>query len=162
MRHQPWPFNLWLGAAAVLALALIAACEATPPAEPTAAPPPATAAPTALVPTSQPTPVPPTPAPPTPVPATPAPSATPGSSAEEQIVAAVRADLAKRLAIPLEEVVVSSVEAADWPNTGLGCPEPRKMYLQVITPGFRIWLEAQGRRYEYHTDRGLSRVLCRP
>lgn len=35
------------------------------------------------------------------------------------------------------------------------------MYLQVITPGFRIVLTAESKDYEYHT--GMSRaVLCSP
>ena len=35
-------------------------------------------------------------------------------------------------------------------------------HLQVITPGYRIILEAQGQRYEYHTDQQRSVVRCSP
>jgi hypothetical protein len=34
------------------------------------------------------------------------------------------------------------------------------MYAQVITPGYRVVLEAGGQRYEYHTDTGRFVVLC--
>jgi hypothetical protein len=34
------------------------------------------------------------------------------------------------------------------------------MYLQVITPGFRVRLQAQVQVYEYHTDQGRNAVLC--
>jgi hypothetical protein len=34
------------------------------------------------------------------------------------------------------------------------------MYAQVITPGFRVVMEAKGHNYEYHTDEHSSVVLC--
>jgi hypothetical protein len=34
------------------------------------------------------------------------------------------------------------------------------MYAQVITPGFRVVLEAEGKQYLYHTDQGRFVVLC--
>jgi hypothetical protein len=71
-----------------------------------------------------------------------------------------RDDLARRLGLALEVIQLVSVEAVDWLDTSLGCPEPGMMYAQVITPGFRIVLEAKGQTYEYHTDRSGQVVLC--
>jgi len=71
-----------------------------------------------------------------------------------------KADLARRLEISVSEILVISVEAVDWPDTSLGCPEPGMMYAQVITPGYLIVLEAAGQTYEYHTDRSDQVVLC--
>lgn len=34
----------------------------------------------------------------------------------------------------------------------MGFPEEGMMYTQVITPGFRIILKAEGNFYEYHSD----------
>jgi hypothetical protein len=34
------------------------------------------------------------------------------------------------------------------------------MYLQVITPGYRVILEAQGKQYTYHTDTRRQVVPC--
>ena len=58
--------------------------------------------------------------------------------------------------------LVAAVRAAvpSWPDSSLGCPKPNMNYLQVITPGYRIVLEAQGRSYEYHTDTGKRVVRC--
>ena len=68
-------------------------------------------------------------------------------------------DLSKKLGIAKNAVSVVEVESVEWPDASLGCPQPGAMYAQVITPGFRIVLEANGRRYEYHT--GESAVtLC--
>jgi hypothetical protein len=53
------------------------------------------------------------------------------------------------------------VEAVDWSDTSLGCPEPGMAYAQVITPGYLIVLGAAGQTYEYHTDEHSSVVLCR-
>ncbi|MCD6291080.1 MAG: hypothetical protein J7M34_11300 [Anaerolineae bacterium] len=76
---------------------------------------------------------------------------------ESRLVAQAVADLAERLHVAEDEITVRSVEAVEWSDTSLGCPQPGMMYAQVITPGYRIVLEAGGQRYEYHTDR--SRVL---
>ncbi len=81
-------------------------------------------------------------------------------SGAERILALAREDLARRLDLALDAIRVVSVEAVDWRDASLGCPEPGMMYAQVITPGYRVVLEAHGKRYEYHTDRGRQVVLC--
>ncbi len=42
-----------------------------------------------------------------------------------------------------------------------GLPRPGEFYIQVITPGYLIVLQAGGRQYEYHTDSGQDFTLCR-
>ena len=71
-----------------------------------------------------------------------------------------RDDLARRLGLALDVIQLVSVEAVDWSDTSLGCPQPGMMYAQVITPGFLIVLEAMGQTYAYHTDENSSVVLC--
>ncbi|MBI2845062.1 MAG: hypothetical protein HYX86_00805 [Chloroflexi bacterium] len=70
----------------------------------------------------------------------------------EKVVALAIADLAVRLGVPEAEILVVSVDAVEWPDTSLGHPQPGYAYAQVITPGFRIILEAKGQIYEYHSD----------
>ena len=71
--------------------------------------------------------------------------------------------LADELGIPAEDIDVMSVTAYEWPDASLGCPEPGKSYAQVVTPGYRVILEADGERYEVHTDeRGPTVVICEP
>ena len=62
------------------------------------------------------------------------------------------ADLSQRLGIPPSEVAVVGAEPVDWPDTSLGAPEPGMVYLQVITPGYKLLLSAEGGRYVYHSD----------
>ncbi len=66
-------------------------------------------------------------------------------------------DLAGRLAVPLDAIVVHSVTAVAWRDASLGLARPGFVYAQVITPGYRIELEASGARYRYHAD--MQRVL---
>ena len=68
------------------------------------------------------------------------------------IVDLAKENLANRLGIEPEQVSVVSVESVSWPDTSLGNPEPGMMYAQVITPGYLLFLSAQGKRYEYHTS----------
>lgn len=83
--------------------------------------------------------------------------ALPGS---EAVLAAAVADLSERTGTPANEISLVSMEALDWSDASLGCPQEGYMYAQVITPGFLIVLEAQGQPYEYHTDRTSNVVLC--
>lgn len=78
----------------------------------------------------------------------------------EQLVRLAQEDLAQKLGLAPEAIRLVSVEAVNWPDTSLGCPQPGMMYAQVITLGFRVVLEVEGKKYEYHTDAGRFVVLC--
>ena len=130
--------------------------------EPTATPvPPPPATPTDLPteltePTSPVQPVSPLPEP-TMAPMTGEVQALPGS---EPALTAAMADLSEKTGVPANEIGLVSMEAVEWNDASLGCPQEGYMYAQVITPGFLIVLEAQGQLYEYHTDRAQNVVLC--
>lgn len=79
-----------------------------------------------------------------------------------QPVQAAIEDLAGRLDVAPDAITVASFEEVTWPDTSLGNPEPGRVYAQVLTPGYRVMLEAQGQRYEYHTDRGTRVTLMEP
>jgi len=70
----------------------------------------------------------------------------------QKMVAQARADLAMRENVSADEVEVVRVEAVNWPDASLGCPEPGMMYAQVITPGWRIVLRVGSREAVYHSD----------
>ena len=74
------------------------------------------------------------------------------------LVTGAVSDLAARLGIAPGAVTVVTAEAVTWGDTSLGCPQPGQRYLQVITDGLLVVLEAEGRRYEYHGGDPL--VLC--
>ena len=90
----------------------------------------------------------------------PAPAAT--GALRPTVVELAVADLAGQLGIAAEAITVHSVAAVEWPDASLGCPKPGMMYAQVITPGYRIVLEANGQSYEYHAGRSGRGVRCKP
>lgn len=67
-------------------------------------------------------------------------------------VSAAVQDLSLRLNIAPDQIAVISYDAETWPDGCLGLGRPDEACLQVLTPGYLIFLEASGERYEYHTD----------
>jgi hypothetical protein len=139
-----------------LALSVLTACAALPagpafsPLSPIATPASAEASPSTAVPEKS---------MPAPKPETAAPGATPAPQPDNRDLAL--ADLAARLSVAPDAITVKAVESIDWPDASLGCPQPGMMYAQVITPGYRIVLEVDGKSYEYHTGgRGIAH--CTP
>ena len=75
---------------------------------------------------------------------------------------AARAFLAEHLDISLDQAGLAYVEQVTWRDTSLGCPEPGRMYAQVLTPGYKVVLQVRNQRYELHTDRSGKRVVLCP
>jgi hypothetical protein len=69
-----------------------------------------------------------------------------------------RKDLAHELKLNESEVRVASVKETEWRDASLGVAAADMFSAQVITPGYIIELEAQGKKYRYHADEG-SRVV---
>ncbi len=82
------------------------------------------------------------------------------SSDQAKSIDLAKQDLAKREGVAVDQISVVSVSAVQWPTSALGCPQPGVMYSQIVTPGYRIVLEANGVTYEYHSDRGRRAVYC--
>jgi hypothetical protein len=76
------------------------------------------------------------------------------------MVAKVKADLAAQLNVEQDAITVVEVRSVQWADSSLGCPESDMMYLMVITPGYRIVLELDGKEYYYHTSLDSHFVLC--
>lgn len=76
---------------------------------------------------------------------------------------AAREALANKLGVGPDTPSLIVFEPVAWPDTSLGCPEPGKVYAQVITPGFRLVFEhtagAEAQRLEYHTNEDGSVVV---
>jgi hypothetical protein len=99
----------------------------------------------------------PAPTPTSPVASAPTVAAPPGAAVA---LLAVRQDLARRLNLAEAQIALIRAEAVDWPDSSLGCPQPGMMYLQVVTPGYRLVLAAGGVSTEYHADAGGRFVVC--
>lgn len=60
--------------------------------------------------------------------------------------------LAAELGISSSEITIVSVEAVEWSDSCLGLGGAEEMCAAMITPGYRVILEAQGKEYDLHTD----------
>ncbi|MGH8197934.1 MAG: hypothetical protein ACRETI_07165 [Steroidobacteraceae bacterium] len=70
---------------------------------------------------------------------------------QRQDIATLAIDaLAADLGVPQDTIAVDTVRAVDWPDSSIGCPKPGRAYLQVITPGHKVTLRADGRIYVVH------------
>jgi hypothetical protein len=78
----------------------------------------------------------------------------------QELITNVKADLAGRLSLPTEEITITELTEVEWSDSSLDCPEPEMSYLQVITPGYRIILQANNNSYEYHSNRDSYFVYC--
>jgi hypothetical protein len=95
-------------------------------------------------------------------PSTPAPEeqATPTQSPAEltPVEEAVVAHLAESSGISPDDITVVSTEEAEWPDGCLGIQMEGLACTQVIVPGFRIVLEANGREVEYRTNEDGTQI----
>lgn len=54
--------------------------------------------------------------------------------------------------VPTDELEITSVEAADWPDACLGLAGPDEMCAQMITPGWALTIVGQQQTWQYRTD----------
>jgi hypothetical protein len=84
-----------------------------------------------------------------------------GSHRGGNVVAAI-ADLAHRLGVDADAIVVISQEEVTWRDGSMGCPQPGMRYTQALINGYRIVLAHAGREYHYHGGRTRGPFLCEP
>ena len=82
------------------------------------------------------------------------------AAAPTELIERMVADLAERAGAATDPIEIREAEAVTWPDAALGCPEPGRMYAQMLVPGFRVVLEVGGRSYDYHAAESGRFVLC--
>lgn len=75
------------------------------------------------------------------------------------IVDGAIADAQQRFGVKAE---VLDVQAVDWPDMSMGCPQKGMRYPQRLVPGWRIVLSADGRTFEYHAAEKGAAFHCPP
>ncbi|MCP4271408.1 MAG: hypothetical protein GY781_05495 [Gammaproteobacteria bacterium] len=83
-------------------------------------------------------------------------------SKKTQITRAIT--IAKQTLIKQENVAESTIKhgvirETQWPDSSLGCAQPESEYLQVIIPGYRVQLFANGTEYMVHVGDGRG-IIC--
>jgi hypothetical protein len=81
------------------------------------------------------------------------------SSSQQDIIDRARRDLAQRLGSSETGIDLELAEQADFPDAALGAPIEDEMSAQVITPGWRIRLKANGKAYEYRASTRQLRLF---
>jgi len=59
-------------------------------------------------------------------------------------------DLAQRLDVPLDSVVLSGARQVTWRSGALGCPEPGMNYTDALVPGSVVYLRVDNKIHAYH------------
>jgi len=85
---------------------------------------------------------------------------TPSDLALQGLIQKTKEDLAQRLSISTAQISLVEATEVEWSDSSLGCPQPDMAYLEVITPGYRILLQANTMLYEYHSNRDAYFVYC--
>lgn len=80
---------------------------------------------------------------------------------DADVAAAALAIAAEYLGVPEGELEIVSVQAVNWPDSSLGCPQPGRSYLQVITPGYRALVRHADREVPVHmSGRSGTGLVC--
>ncbi len=86
----------------------------------------------------------------------------PSPAARAQAAEDLLPQVAEALDMEAEALTMISIEAVEWPDASLGCPEPGRSYAQVVTPGWRlVYRDAAGEAHEVHTPQNMQHfVIC--
>ena len=91
--------------------------------------------------------------------AVPAPSAATGDI-PEQLLDAVIEEAAAGAGVDPADVEVLTAEAVTWSDGSIGCPEPGMAYTQALVPGYRVVVEIDGARLNFHSDASGEFRFC--
>jgi hypothetical protein len=78
----------------------------------------------------------------------------------QDLLDAMKADLAERLGIATSEIDAVSGRAVTWSDGSLDCPEPGQSYTQALVDGYHVILAARGKEYDYRSDGTRYFKLC--
>lgn len=83
-------------------------------------------------------------------------------NAPDGIQAAAVAAAADWFQIPPDRLSVFASDPREWTTSALGCPEPDRIYAQVITPGWLVGVQSDDNYVALvHTDdTGARAVVC--
>jgi hypothetical protein len=82
----------------------------------------------------------------------------PGAAAQAASEQA-RAEAARQLKGQASEFTVVTIEPTQWTDSSLGCRKPGTMSTEVMSKGYKVVLERQGRRHQVNVA-GSRAVMC--
>ena len=69
-------------------------------------------------------------------------------------------DLANRLDVPAESILLSDARQVTWRSGALGCPKPGMNYTEALVPGSSIFLQVGNTTHAYHAKFGSEPFYC--
>jgi hypothetical protein len=78
---------------------------------------------------------------------------------KEEAVKLATEVLAHDLGLSSDLVEVRRASPVDWPDSSLGCPREGESYIQVVTPGYLVSLQADGQVFSVHVGSRRA-VVC--
>jgi hypothetical protein len=86
---------------------------------------------------------------------------TPAHPGLQNMIDKAITDLAQRLTISADEIILLEATSVVWPDASLGCPQEGMAYAQVLTPGYLILLQYTDNKFEYHAGKNGSLTYCK-
>ncbi len=65
----------------------------------------------------------------------------------------VQNQISQNLGVAIEKMQITKVEKMDWPNGCLGLPQGDEVCTEVITPGWLLTFNIDGKEYKYRVDK---------
>ena len=97
------------------------------------------------------------------------PTDTPGGIAAERPAkvasgpeAVAVSTVATQTGLAPDQFNVISLDAVNFSDASLGCPQPGMAYPQVITPGYRVLVEGDGRNFDVRVSGKRGRICDNP
>jgi hypothetical protein len=81
------------------------------------------------------------------------------SAAAQAAADQARAEAARQLQAQAGEFTIVTIEPAQWTDSSLGCRKPNSMYTDVMSNGYTVVLERQGKRHQVNVA-GSRAVMC--
>ena len=69
--------------------------------------------------------------------------------------------VAEFLSVPIADVTLVSAQDKEFSDSSLDCPEPGMSYLQALTHGQQVIVEADGRRFDIRVSGGHAKICHR-
>lgn len=85
---------------------------------------------------------------------------SPSEEGKDNAIIVAKKSLSRQLNVGIDKISVVKASMVTWPDTALGCPQPGLLYAQILTPGYRIQLKANGKSYDYHAGTSENVILC--
>ena len=87
-------------------------------------------------------------------------TAVPTAEMPLEVRRAVTEEAARRFNVASSAVVLTRAEQVTWPDGSLGCPEPGRMYTQMLVSGYRVVAKTTAGELVYHTDSRGKLATC--